>query len=224
MDAVSGSASPSPPPSRGESRSDTTRLGIRARTRRRPKAAYAAGRARDGSDRDGAGSPSRTRTCDKAINSRLLYQLSYRGSRGVSTQAHRPWQAEISPPLRPVGTVRGRAPGRPRQPPGLPLRHEKSRPRTCDPAGLILKRMFGGLARNRTGVQGFAVLCVTTPPRGLRRAPPCGGFAHPRRAAGSGWPVSSKATGATQRDTCRFCTEADAGGQPCQTRGTGSAR
>ena len=25
----------------------------------------------------------------------------------------------------------------------------------------------GGLARNRTGVQGFAVLCVTTPPRGL---------------------------------------------------------
>ncbi len=24
----------------------------------------------------------------------------------------------------------------------------------------------GGLARNRTGVQGFAVLCVTTPPRG----------------------------------------------------------
>ncbi len=25
---------------------------------------------------------------------------------------------------------------------------------------------FGGLARNRTGVQGFAVLCVTTPPRG----------------------------------------------------------
>ena len=27
----------------------------------------------------------------------------------------------------------------------------------------------GGLARNRTGVQGFAVLCVTTPPRGLRR-------------------------------------------------------
>ena len=29
-----------------------------------------------------SGSPSRTRTCDKAINSRLLYQLSYRGSRG----------------------------------------------------------------------------------------------------------------------------------------------
>ena len=27
--------------------------------------------------------------------------------------------------------------------------------------------MNGGLARNRTGVQGFAVLCVTTPPRGL---------------------------------------------------------
>lgn len=30
----------------------------------------------------GFGSPSRTRTCDKAINSRLLYQLSYRGSPG----------------------------------------------------------------------------------------------------------------------------------------------
>lgn len=28
----------------------------------------------------------------------------------------------------------------------------------------------GGLARNRTGVQGFAVLCVTTPPRGLKVA------------------------------------------------------
>src|SRR5690606_9885406 len=26
---------------------------------------------------------------------------------------------------------------------------------------------YGGLARNRTGVQGFAVLCVTAPPRGL---------------------------------------------------------
>ena len=29
----------------------------------------------------------------------------------------------------------------------------------------------GGLARNRTGVQGFAVLCVTTPPRGLSHRP-----------------------------------------------------
>ena len=28
----------------------------------------------------GNGSPSRTRTCDTAVNSRLLYQLSYRGS------------------------------------------------------------------------------------------------------------------------------------------------
>ena len=26
---------------------------------------------------------------------------------------------------------------------------------------------FGGPSRNRTGVQGFAVLCVTTPPSGL---------------------------------------------------------
>ena len=28
----------------------------------------------------GAGSSGRTRTCDKSVNSRLLYQLSYRGS------------------------------------------------------------------------------------------------------------------------------------------------
>ena len=27
--------------------------------------------------------------------------------------------------------------------------------------------MRGGPSRNRTGVQGFAVLCVTTPPSGL---------------------------------------------------------
>ena len=27
-----------------------------------------------------SGSPGRTRTCDKAVNSRLLYQLSYRGT------------------------------------------------------------------------------------------------------------------------------------------------
>ena len=26
---------------------------------------------------------------------------------------------------------------------------------------------IGGLARNRTGIEGFAVLCVTIPPRGL---------------------------------------------------------
>jgi hypothetical protein len=31
-----------------------------------------------------SGSPGRTRTCDKAVNSRLLYQLSYRGSVVVS--------------------------------------------------------------------------------------------------------------------------------------------
>ena len=36
------------------------------------------------------GSPSRTRTCDKAINSRLLYQLSYRGPRrGLYTRLWR---------------------------------------------------------------------------------------------------------------------------------------
>lgn len=30
-----------------------------------------------------------------------------------------------------------------------------------------LPEIFGGPSRNRTGVQGFAVLCVTTPPSGL---------------------------------------------------------
>ena len=29
------------------------------------------------------GSPGRTRTCDKSVNSRLLYQLSYRGMAGA---------------------------------------------------------------------------------------------------------------------------------------------
>ena len=32
---------------------------------------------------ESVGSPSRTRTCDKSINSRLLYQLSYRGTSAV---------------------------------------------------------------------------------------------------------------------------------------------
>ena len=27
--------------------------------------------------------------------------------------------------------------------------------------------IYGGHDRNRTGIQGFAVLCVTIPPRGL---------------------------------------------------------
>ena len=35
---------------------------------------------------------------------------------------------------------------------------------------VIFQFLIGGLAQNRTGVQGFAVLCVTTPPRGLRAA------------------------------------------------------
>ena len=33
-------------------------------------------------------------------------------------------------------------------------------------------RRIGGPSRNRTGVQGFAVLCVTTPPSGLGAAQP----------------------------------------------------
>ena len=36
----------------------------------------------------GSGSPSRTRTCDHSINSRMLYQLSYRGSRSSDEGAY----------------------------------------------------------------------------------------------------------------------------------------
>ena len=32
----------------------------------------------------GFGSPGRTRTCDQPVNSRLLYQLSYRGTKGTN--------------------------------------------------------------------------------------------------------------------------------------------
>jgi hypothetical protein len=64
-------------------------------------------------------------------------------------------------------------PGNGLLPEGLPI----------DGAGRLAKRAerglrscickeIGGHARNRTGVQGFAVLCVTTPPRGLRPAGP----------------------------------------------------
>ena len=43
------------------------------------------------------GSRSRTRTCDKSVNSRLLYQLSYRGSgrRGPGLYAERPGRARV---------------------------------------------------------------------------------------------------------------------------------
>ena len=30
-----------------------------------------------------------------------------------------------------------------------------------------VRKKYGGHARNRTGVHGFAIRCVTTPPRGL---------------------------------------------------------
>jgi hypothetical protein len=36
-----------------------------------------------------------------------------------------------------------------------------------EPISRISVKFFGGPSRNRTGVQGFAVLCVTTPPSGL---------------------------------------------------------
>ena len=59
-------------------------------------------------------------------------------------------------------------------------------------AGQAGNQKVGGLGGNRTPVQGFAVLCVTTPPRGLCRAAPWGHPATPVRAAGSGRAVSSR--------------------------------
>src|SRR5437660_930372 len=47
----------------------------------------------------------------------------------------------------------------------------------CGCARLLLAEevSVGGLARNRTGIEGFAVLCVTIPPRGLCRDEPRAG-------------------------------------------------
>ena len=57
----------------------------------------------------------------------------------------------------------------------------------------------GGLARNRTGMEGFAVLCVTIPPRGLCRNEPRG--SPPIQSIGF------------YRKTCFLGTEADGGGR-----------
>jgi hypothetical protein len=51
-------------------------------------------------------------------------------------------------------------------------------------------KVSGGPSRNRTGVQGFAVLCVTTPPSGRERFRLC----RERRAA-----VNPAATGFTEK-------------------------
>ncbi len=58
----------------------------------------------------------------------------------------------------------------------------------------------GGLARNRTGVQGFAVLCVTTPPRGLVRTggDPARGASSPRGPAAA----TGKASSDTHHPLC----------------------
>ncbi len=45
--------------------------------------------ARSANPQEGGGSPSRTRTYDKPVNSRLLYQLSYRGTRAPKGSAGR---------------------------------------------------------------------------------------------------------------------------------------
>ncbi len=155
-----------------------------------------------------SGSPSRTRTCDKAINSRLLYQLSYRGSvgpcihrrveagkrrmrgaAGVCPNRHRGRYASNTEAPQdltdkreiPAGTsTAGRAGTGSSSFSGARIGHLRSRARAAV-SGSCVDRIvsFGGLARNRTGVQGFAVLCVTTPPRGLRRPRPRRSAAHP---------------------------------------------
>src|SRR3954464_8369016 len=52
------------------------------------------------------------------------------------------------------------------------MRHREARcrPTQFNKLFILQSNRTGGLARNRTGVQGFAVLCVTTPPRGLGAA------------------------------------------------------
>ena len=83
------------------------------------------------------GSAGRTRTYDRAVNSRLLYQLSYRGSERRLRRAM--LITDIAAPCEPFRQSR------------------REKPRT---------RWLGGADRNRTDVQGFAGLCITTlPPR-----------------------------------------------------------
>jgi hypothetical protein len=59
----------------------------------------------------GRGSPGRTRTCDKSVNSRLLYQLSYRGSavlkEGGYTMGRRVDQAQPRGPEKEPGASAG---------------------------------------------------------------------------------------------------------------------
>ena len=69
-------------------------------------------------------------------------------------------------------------------------------PDELGPRAFISIKWIGGLARNRTGVQGFAVLCVATPPRGLsaQREPRTRGVLpkEPRRGQGHVTKIASK--------------------------------
>jgi hypothetical protein len=85
------------------------------------------------------GSPGRTRTSDPAVNSRLLYQLSYRGS------LHRgPWTSVTS---------RLKTP--------MPLYSRPRAPQTRLGRGPPDRKGLGGRGRNRTADGGFAVPCIT---------------------------------------------------------------
>ncbi len=73
------------PAGRGESRSRSCLLHTSIRGAAAPSSAYREmqpGERPRSDDTREYGSPSRTRTCDHSINSRMLYQLSYRGSAG----------------------------------------------------------------------------------------------------------------------------------------------
>ena len=64
--------------------------------------------------RASSGSPGRTRTCDKSVNSRLLYQLSYRGSLGKARAYTAPCmgvQAGRTPSCKPTKKEPGKMPG-----------------------------------------------------------------------------------------------------------------
>ena len=67
-------------------------------------------------------------------------------------------------------------------------------------AAIQIAEKRGGHARNRTGMQGFAVLCVTIPPRGLTKRP---GLAVRRAGGGYSRPPAARTTAASSKGLAR---------------------
>ncbi len=108
---------------------------------------------------DLTGSPGRTRTSDMVVNSHPLYQLSYRG-RNLFLAARAPASSAWGP-------------GYSKSPRSMPpVRKDPLNPSADAP---VAARGSGGRSRNRTGVNGFAVRCITTMLSGPAAEPPGGG-------------------------------------------------